>query len=551
MEYWEIEEQKKLQNDFCSALEENPPNYEKAKALLESGVDINATDQYGESFLGDFLCLLSMYPRDCDSCQDDFCRTCERMTKPHLFPTVEFIIENGLDTKAHGLDIIASLVHSTHDMQMFSAVKSLLKCPLSDDKEEYERTLEAIGTEESYQRCCCECHEQENLYYAMVEMVDAKMKGLPFEGIHPFYKAIGKKIDRIIYFADKTDFVKTERGTEFNCDFGFVCGDDVLIVHSSINILFMDDRLFVLPQIDITDAFGDDIVGSKIIDILFEHREIVRGNTVYGQPIIIIRLDNGREIRFTHNFGEDPDSESVSRFLTTDDVIKTSNNIDYLVEMCSNTDIDLDSIESFIVGNKMSGDEVTRAAINLVKKYEYEVDTFASRNGRAPYDKELVTTNWIQLFRLFLVHGLNPNRVYIDEDRNCENLLYHLWFLDNMDVYYKLFRVLFQNGADPNVLVDDESIFDKVDENVVLYATLLEIEDEDRRAYERDFRLWLLMIAYGAERGDKEWILDIKDGYDRDMFINCEAFSYKLERTNGDWFLHIYITKTGEEVAVL
>ena len=45
--------------------------------------------------------------------------------------------------------------------------------------------------------------------------------------------------------------------------------------------------------------------------------------------------------------------------------------------------------------------------------------------------------------------------------------------------------------------------------------------------------------------------LTIKEGYDIDMFANCEAFSYRKEITEDDWYLHIYITKTGEEVAVL
>ena len=35
------------------------------------------------------------------------------------------------------------------------------------------------------------------------------------------------------------------------------------------------------------------------------------------------------------------------------------------------------------------------------------------------------------------------------------------------------------------------------------------------------------------------------------MFANCEAFSYRKEITEDEWYLHINITNTGEEVAVL
>jgi hypothetical protein len=59
------------------------------------------------------------------------------------------------------------------------------------------------------------------------------------------------------------------------------------------------------------------------------------------------------------------------------------------------------------------------------------------------------------------------------------------------------------------------------------------------------------MMAYGGEPSGHKSSLTIKEGYDIDMFANCEAFSYRKEITEDDWYLHIYITKTGEEVAVL
>ena len=106
------------------------------------------------------------------------------------------------------------------------------------------------------------------------------------------------------------------------------------------------------------------------------------------------------------------------------------------------------------------------------------------------------------------------------------------------------------NGADPNIIIKDDSLFDILDENVVLNASLADIECEDRTPYEHDFRLWLLMMAYGGKKAYGA-SLTIKEGYDIDMFANCEAFSYRKEMVEGDWYLHIYITKTGEEVAVL
>ena len=124
-------------------------------------------------------------------------------------------------------------------------------------------------------------------------------------------------------------------------------------------------------------------------------------------------------------------------------------------------------------------------------------------------------------------------------------------FLDNKDIVYKLLRLLLNNGADPNVIIKDERLFDILDDNAVMNVTLFDIEGKDRFPYEHDFRLWLLMMAYGGEVSGHRSPLKMKDGYDVDMFANCEAFSYRKKVTEDDWNLHIYITKTGEEVAVL
>ncbi len=540
-----------LKSAFLAAIKAKTPDFEKAKAILGMGFDINTVESWGDSILEECLLDISSYSDECDSCDSDACRTCEHNRVARLMPIVEFFIENGWDTVAYGLNCVASLVHTTHDKQMFYAAKRILECPLSESEKEYEAALEATGTEESFQRCCEECHEQENLYYAMCELVYAKKIGNPIDGIHPYYNALGKKIDRIVYFADKIDFNNTPRGTEFNGDFGFVCGNEVLIVCSSINILFMNDRIHEEPQLDVSEIFGNGVVGATIIDVSFEHKAKNRAEGCYGQPTIILKLDNGKEIRFTHNFGELPDNAAQARFLSTETCEKIVDCRDNLFNMCARLEIDLDKIESYIIGANMSSDDITRTAIRLVDEYCYEVDTFVCENQRRPEADELVTSNWLRLFEVFIKWGLDSNSVYYDSEHFSRNLLEVLSYIDNTDIVYKLLRLLFKNGADPNVRIDDESFFEKIDDHVVINATLFEIEGEDRAIYEKEFRLWLLMMAYGGRLQDCRKIVDIKDGYDIDMFANCESFSYRQEIVKGDWFLHIYITKTGEEVAVL
>ena len=551
MEYWEIEELNKLKDEFLKVLQAQAPDFEKAQKLLEQGVDINGAGDYGDSIINDCLLMHSSFPLECDTCEEGECQTCERKKKSQIIPIIEFFINNGWDSKRYGLDCIASLVHTTHDVQMFEAAKRILACPTSNDEQDYEGALKGIGIEESFQRCCEECHEQENLYFAMYELVEAKMEGKPFEGIYPYYGVLGKKIDKIVYFSDKLDFNETNRGTEFNCDFGFLCGEELFVIRSSINALMMNDRISEKPQIEVSDVFGDGVIGASVVDVSFEHIKKNRKMNCYGQPIIILKLDSGKEIRFTHNFGELPNDEAQARFLTAETTKIISDKRSYLFDLCAKPVIDLDKIEAYIVGANLSGADITRTAISLAEEFCWEIDAFKYKNEREPEQSELVTSNWLSLFKLFISHGLDSNLVFRENGRNYYNLLYSLKYLDNREIIYKLYRLLFQNGADPNVIVDDESFFDEIDGNVVMDATLMEIEEEDKDAYEKIFRLWLLMMAYGGHRDNWEKTVDIKDDFHTDMFENCESFSYRKEVTKDDWFLHIYITKTGEEVAVL
>ena len=170
-----------------------PHDYEKARTLLNQGANINAIDNYGNSIIDDCLFSCAENPPECDWCDETSCIGCEKQKRHDLLEMADFFIEHGWDTVSYGLKAIAALVHTTHDIQMFFAAKRILENPLSESREEYEATLESIGTEESFQRCCEECHEQENLFYVMYELVEARMKGKDIQGIYPYhmYKSPG------------------------------------------------------------------------------------------------------------------------------------------------------------------------------------------------------------------------------------------------------------------------------------------------------------------------------------------------------------------------
>ncbi|MBR2964959.1 MAG: hypothetical protein IKC34_00235 [Clostridia bacterium] len=539
-----------MKKRFLEAIAALPPDFDTAKEILDEGLDINANEFYEGDLLTEALRYVSDVCADensarCQSCYDEYCIYCDRTRKPDFIPIIDFFAENGWNSIKYGLSTISALVHTTHDVNMFYAAKRLLELRLSDEEKQYDNALSSIGSEESFQRCCEENHEEENIYSAMYAMVEAKQKCRDFSGIHTYHRAVGRKIDNILYFSPDKDFKKTRSGVEFGGDFGLLLDDELLVVASDISVLFDNSLIGEKPCISCPDIFGIDVIGSTITDISFGHKTVIKSNTQYGQAIIILKLDCGREIRFTHNFGEQ-EKGYTARFITSQITGESYTIIHNLFALSSTLDFSIDKIESYIVNAKPTVDEITLAAIRLVEHFADEASSFKGKNGREPRENELVSSKWVPVFRLFLKYGLDPTRTYT-EDGSQSNLVWSLLHCDNRYSYYKVFRLLFDNGLSTDDFIFDESLFEMIDGDVVTDATLLEIEGDDREIYEREFRLWLLMIGYGATPAH----FIVRDWFDTGMFKDCEAFSYRKEVTDDDWFLHVYITKTREEVAVL
>ena len=266
-------------------LESVPISRENVKTLIKYGANINAEEKYKclmESVLG-------YYPWE----------------KAEFLPEiVKVAIENGWDTEKQGLKAIEALVFSTATKEAFYAEKLILENGVKGTEEEFNKTLETIGTEESYQRCCEHNREGENLYYVMYEVLDAVKQGKSITGIDHYSNALGMTVEKIVYFDKENTLRKTDKGTEYTGDIGFVNGDKVLFVTTHVNVLFKNDLLKEAEYIQKNDLFEIPIVGTKIQSIEFSNRTITKKNTEYNQPIIILNFDNGYRIKFTHNFGE-------------------------------------------------------------------------------------------------------------------------------------------------------------------------------------------------------------------------------------------------------
>ncbi len=64
---------------------------------------------------------------------------------------------------------------------------------------------------------------------------------------------------------------------------------------------------------DVSEYFSP-IVGHEIRQVTFEHSEVIKGITYFGQPVTSFHFDNGIRLTFTTNFGEVEKSHTGSYY---------------------------------------------------------------------------------------------------------------------------------------------------------------------------------------------------------------------------------------------
>ncbi len=297
-----------LDKRLLLACDKLTPDLDEIRELIVAGADTNQLNKYGGNIFDDVF-LEVLY-----DVRDDVKKLLKIVEK--IKEIISLMIDNGFNIKKFGLSTMSQFKFATYDPFTFELYRYMLQYDLADDPKEYEDILEGIGTEESYQRCCEHDHDLENLFYAIYEMLEAKMEKRDYKSIELYNDAVGMTIDKVVYFNGTDTLSEKKDFTEYNADIGFVCGNKLLVMRDGVNILFMNDRIAESPQLDISSVFGKNVIGRKIKSISFEHKDVIKGTTHYGQPTIIITLANGKKLKFTHNFGELPDKQTQSRFWT-------------------------------------------------------------------------------------------------------------------------------------------------------------------------------------------------------------------------------------------
>lgn len=319
--------EKTLKEKFVSALTVNPPNYEKARELMDMGVDINEKGYLSDNLFCDVLLEYMVHCFDCDNY--GVCRSCGSQILPHLPQIAHFFIEQGFDVMKHGIRCIEWLSLIKKERDVFCTIKVFLQNGLPDDSGRYKDALYSLSVQNKrYSRTSL--HDIENITYAMYKAVLQKSQGVEVCDIDTYHEAIGLTLDGLVYFHAEDDIRREgcnkygigNRGFVFSGDIGFVCGDKLLVVTKDLKLLMMNDRLRYMIKTDISywldreDVFCHKAVGAKIEDIAFEDNEIEwKNGSITKQPVIKISFDNNVEMRFTNDRDENPQEGTCPRFL--------------------------------------------------------------------------------------------------------------------------------------------------------------------------------------------------------------------------------------------
>ena len=217
---------------------------------------------------------------------------------------------------------------------------------------------------------------------------------------------------------------------------------------------------------------------------------------------------------------------------------------------------DLSAIEDLLNSKEYTSDEISRAGYDYADECSREcLDYFDDHYDEKCYSDsviipDILSSNMYQIFELLLKYGLNPNAI-------CDDGLLMSRIADVYNEYLATdtLALLLENGGDPDLIVDDENLFESIDFDVVFGA----IEMDTRRIYDSLILCWLVLLGHGAGK-EKMDSIDIfaKRHYECDLpdfkiedLKNHRNYYYGISNVAGhgeNWSLHIFDKRTTWEV---
>ena len=211
----------------------------------------------------------------------------------------------------------------------------------------------------------------------------------------------------------------------------------------------------------------------------------------------------------------------------------------------------------FIEAEKLTTEDVTRVGIQYADKcfsdYGESLPTDVwEKTSRVVCEKKytIQSAYLYEVTEFLLRYGMDPNAVYGGE-HGRGNIMEEIIFVDHEYIAADTMKLLMEHGADPNLLLEGESIFDKVDFAVWFDA----IEQEIRWRYDQWVHIWFVLLAYGGGTEEIRQTIQVFKEYGEDELFDLKklrdhrAYGFCLSWENGDPILHIFHKDTLWQVA--
>lgn len=245
-----------------------------------------------------------------------------------------------------------------------------------------------------------------------------------------------------------------------------------------------------------------------------------------------------------------------------DKVIPKTETSDELLAFLLRFPTDLSAIEKHLKEKNYTSDEISRAGYDYAYVccedfFDYcDAHSEEARYSDAAVIPDALSSNMLQIFELLLRYGLDPNAVCVygsNTDTDCcGSIMACVTSVYNEYVAADTLALLIEHGGDPNRIVDDETLIDKIEMSVLFDA----IELANRRMYDSIIHCWLVLLGYGAELGniyifaERRSECDLPDFKVEDL-KDHRNYYYGISNAPGNgenWSLHIFDKRTRWEV---
>lgn len=187
-----------------------------------------------------------------------------------------------------------------------------------------------------------------------------------------------------------------------------------------------------------------------------------------------------------------------------------------------------EDIERLLNDNNCNSECICESFCKFAEECFCEYSEFIEQHGRKPLDEEIHSTYVFPLCEFLLKHGLDPN--YVFGEKNSEsNAMYEVYWIDKPYVAADTLRLLLENGGNPLVEVDGESIW-KISDFDIWFDVLYGYAQQENYMlkFENRFHLWLVLRGFMSS--------------DEEKFKDHSLYTYNLVQIDKDhWDVQVIL----------